>query len=425
MAEIFEIEGGKKLKGVLETRGSKNAAFPVLAATLLTKEDCVIDNLPLIEDVFRMLEILKSLGVKIDWLSERKIKVNAQKLSFAKVDKKIISLLRGSILLYGALLRRMGEVFLPRPGGCIIGARPIDSHLNAFSQFGVEVEEIRGDVRLKFSGKKIKPHYEIVLDEFSVTGTANILLFAATLPSETTIKIADEDYQVQELLKVLAKMGVKIIKIGHHEIQIQGKGNLKGFSHQLLFDPLEAGTFIIMGAATKSELTVKNVEVDFLELFFKKLKDAGLPLLINEKQKEVKVFPFKSLKFGKLQALPYPGLHSDLLSALAVLATQAEGTTLIQDPLYEGRFKYLEEINQMGAKIFFADPHRVLIEGPTPLFGKSLGSLDIRGGAALLIAALIAQGKSKISNIYQIDRGYERIEERLQKIGAQIKRVVV
>jgi len=425
MPEIFEIEGGKKLKGVIEARGSKNAAFPVLAATLLTKEDCFIDNLPLIEDVFRMLEILKSLGVKIDWLSERKIKVNSQKLSFAKVDRKTISLLRGSILLYGALLKRVGDVFLPRPGGCIIGARPIDSHLNAFSQFGVEVEEIGGDVRLRFSGKKIKPHYEIVLDEFSVTGTANVLLFAATLPSKTTIKLADEDYQVQELLKVLAKMGVKIIKIGHHEIQIQGKGNLRGFSHQLLFDPLEAGTFIVIAAATKSELKVKNVEVDFLELFFKKLKNAGLPLIINDKQKEVKVFPFKSLKLGKLQALPYPGLHSDLLSALAVLATQAEGATLIQDPLYEGRFKYLEEINQMGAKIFFADPHRVLIEGPTSLFGKSLGSLDIRGGAALLIAALIAQGKSKISNIYQIDRGYERIEERLQKIGAQIKRVVV
>jgi UDP-N-acetylglucosamine 1-carboxyvinyltransferase len=422
MEEKFEIIGGKPLKGEIEVRGAKNAAFPILSAVLLTDEECFIDNLPLIEDVFRMLELLKSLGCQIEWLNKRKIKIQAKNLNLDRVDKKTIGRFRGSILLYGSLLARVGKIELPEPGGCLLGARPIDTHLDAFSQMGVEISFKKGELLMRRK-KILKNNLEVMLEEFSVTGTANPLLLAASFPLTTIIKIADQDYQIQELLKVLRKMGVKIKKIGHHTITLLGKKKLKGFSHRIIADPLEAGTFITLAAATKSYLTIKNVEFEFLGLFLKKLKKAGLPLEILLKEKIVKVKPFKKLVLRKIQSLPFPGIHSDLLSVLAVLATQATGPTLIQDPLYEGRFKYLEEINRMGAKIYFADPHRVIIQGPTLLFGRDLGSIDIRGGAALVIAALIAKGKSTISNIYQIDRGYEKIEKRLQKIGAKIKRI--
>ncbi len=420
--ESFEIFGGKPLKGQIEVRGSKNAAFPVMAAALLTKEECFIDNLPKIEDIFRMVEAVQSLGAKVQWVGDRKISIRAEKLNFSKANRQVIERFRGSILLYGSLLARLGKVNLPRPGGCVLGARPIDVHLDVFSQLGAKVLAKNNNVLIE-KAKVGQVPTSLILGEFSVTGTLNALLAAALLPQTTLIKIADEDYQVQELLKVLKKMGVKIVKVGHHEISIKGAKTLKGFSHKIIFDPLEAGTFIIMAAATRSQLTVKNVETEFLELLFKKLKDAGLPLKINAKTKEVKVFPFRHLRLRRLQALPFPGLQTDLLSALAVLATQGEGPTLIHDPLYEGRFKYLEELVRMGADIFFADPHRVIVTGPTALEGKRLGSLDIRSGAALIIAALAAKGKSVVDNIYQIDRGYERIEERLRQIGADIKRI--
>ncbi len=423
--ESFEIIGGKQLKGQIEVRGSKNASFPVMAAALLTKEECFIDNLPKIEDVFRMIEVIESIGAKVDWVGERKIRIQANQLNFSKPNLEAIERFRGSILLYGSLFARLGKLHLPRPGGCLLGARPIDTHLDVFEQLGAKVLAENNEVVIE-KPKRAKPkskNIKIVLDEFSVTATLNALLACALLPQTTIIKIADQDYQVQELLKVLKKMGVKIVKVGHHEISIKGSNVLGGFSHKIMFDPLEAGTFLIMAAATKSELTIKNVETEFLELLFKKLKDAGLPLIINPKTKEVKVFPFKSLKLKRLQAMPFPGLQTDLLSALAVLATQAQGPTLIHDPLYEGRFKYLESLSRMGADIFFADPHRVIVTGPTKLYGQRLGSLDIRSGAALIIAALVAKGRSIIDNIYQIDRGYEKIEERLQKIGADIRRV--
>lgn len=423
MLERFEIKGNKPLKGEIEVRGAKNAVFPILAATLLTDQECIIKNLPLIEDVFRMIEILKSLGAEVSWIGKRQIRVCSEKIDPATIKKEVVSKLRGSILLYGALLARLGKISLPRPGGCVIGARPIDTHLDAFSQMGVKIFQKGNLLILEKSKYLAKKREDVLLEEFSVTATSNALLFSALLPQETTIKIADQDYQIQELLKVFAKMGVRVKEVGHHSITIQGKKRLKGFCHTLIADPIEAGTFIVLAATLKSNVLVKNVPLEFLELFLKKMKAAGLPLEINFQKKTVEVLPWKTLKLEKIQGLPYPGIHLDLLSAIAVLTTQTEGSTLIHDPFYEGRFKYLEEINRMGAKIFFADPHRVIIQGPTALYGKKLGSIDLRGGVALIIAALAAEGKSVIDNIYQIDRGYEKIEEKLQKIGADIKRV--
>jgi len=419
MPEKFVINGGKSLRGEIEVRGAKNAAFPVLAATLLTKEPCEIANLPLIEDVFRMLEIMKSMGSQIEWIGERKVRIQNNKLDPQSVKKDLVGRLRGSVLFMGPLLARFNKIDFPNPGGCVIGARPIDTHLDGFEQLGCSIKRSGKKYEIKFD---IKKSNVVVLNEFSVTATENLMILASSLPTKTILKIADGDYQVRELAKFLNKMGAKIQGAGTHEIIIEGRKKLGGIKHSLINDPVEAGTFILIAAATRGNVLIKNVEVDFLELPLKKLKDFGVPFEIIGRN-AVRVFPWKHLKIDKIQSLPYPGIPSDLQSTFGVLATQAQGPTLIHDPLYEGRLKYLEELNKMGAKIYFADPHRAIINGPTRLFGRELDSFDLRGGAALIIAGLIAKGKTVINNIYQVDRGYEKIEERLQKLGADIKRV--
>ena len=373
-----------------------------------------------------MLEILEGMGATVEWLEERTVKINTRAINPAKIKKDIVARFRGSVLLMGPLLARFGKVSLPRPGGDIIGARPIDTHLDAFSQLGVKILASNGKVVLE------KPEQltgdTVILNEFSVTATENVLLFAALYPGVITVKTADQDYPIQELIKALERMGAGISLSALHVIEVRGKQQLGGMKHRLMFDPIEAGTFIVMAAAAKGEVLVQNVETSFLELFLKKLKEFGVPMQIEAKQNglaNIKVLPWKKLKIDSIQTFIYPGIHTDLQSPLGVLATQAAGSTLLHDPLYPGRLKYLEELNKMGAEIYIADPHRAIINGPCRLFGTDLGTFDLRGGAAMIIAALIAKGKSTISNIYQVDRGYEKIEERLQKLGADIKRITV
>lgn len=420
----FVINGGKPLEGIVEAGGAKNASFPLLAASLLTDEDCRIGNLPLIEDVFRMIEILKSMGVEVEWEGERTVKINSKNADPQKIEEELVSLLRGSVLLLGSLLSRFGEVQIPRPGGCLIGVRPIDTHLDAFRQLGAKIEKTEKHFNISLKTKPL--NREIILDELSVTATENILLFSALNPGKIILKIADADYPVQELSKFLMKMGVKIEGFGTHRLVIEGAQKLKGVEHTLMYDPPEAGTFILTAAATNGSVLVKNAELPFLEFSLKKLRDFGVPIEIIKKDNnkaDIKISPWNSLRIRKIQSLPYPGIPSDLLSAFGVLSTQSEGSTLIHDPLYESRLKYLEELTKMGAEIYFADPHRAIVNGPTNLYGKELKSLDLRGGAALIMAGLIAKGRTVVKNIYQIDRGYEKIEERLKKIGADIKRI--
>ena len=423
MAEQFIINGGKRLRGTIEARGAKNACFSILAATLLTDKDCLIENIPLIEDVFLFLEVLQGLGKEIIWKGERTIRIREKIAPDPQnIRKDLVAKFRGSVLLFGPILARCGRLNFPQPGGCLIGARPISTHLDAFSQLGVKEKVKVSDKGEYFQlelGKTLGK--EVILNEFSVTATENILLFASGFNQKTIIKIADTDYESQELIIFLRKMGVKIEAQGSHSFSIVGKKRLSGVKHKLMYDPIEAGTFILMAAATKSELTVRNVELKFLELAIKRLKDFGLPIKIIDKN-TVKVKPWVSLKMEKIQALPYPGISTDLLPLFGVLATQTEGTTLLHDPLYEGRLRYLDELNKMGAQIIFADPHRAIVNGPTELRGVTVESPDLRGGASLIVGALIAKGRTNLHNIYQIDRGYEHIEERLQKLGADIKR---
>lgn len=422
--EKFVIQGQKPLAGTIEVYGAKNAAFPLLAATILTKEDCVIGNLPLVEDVFRTIELLQSMGARIEWLDKRKVRVNTKRLDPTKINKDLVLRFRGAILFLGPLLARFGKITLPQPGGCIIGARPIDTHLDAFSQLGINIIPRGKGFRFEFAGKLISK--EVVLNEFSVTATQNLLLFLAGMQERVVVKIADLDYQMQELSRVLKKMGARVSLAGAHAVAVKGKKQLKGFTHTLMYDPIEAGTFIIMGIASKGDILVKNVEVRFLELLLKKLKDFGANFDILPRTKtlaDIRIQKSGPLVIDKVQSFIYPGIHSDLQSPLGVLATQTRGSTLLHDPLYEGRLKYLEELTKMGAEIYLTDPHRAIINGPTKLKGTDLGSFDLRGGAALIIASLIAKGRSTINNIYQVDRGYERIEERLQKLGADIQRI--
>ena len=421
--EKFIIHGREKLKGELEVGGAKNATFSVLAASVLTKEDVIIDNLPLIEDVLRMIEILESMGSQIEWINKRKIKINTKNIDPQKIDRKKVLKFRGSVLLFGSLLSRFSKISLPKPGGCVIGVRPIDTHLDAFSDLDMKIYEEDYNITIETDRKTKRK--TIILNEISVTTTENILLFAALNEGTITVKMADMDYPSMELVKVLRKMGVQI-EVGFHELKISGKKELNGFEHKMMYDPIEAGTYIILAAVTKGDIVVKNVELNYLYFPLKILKNAGLTIKIDKQDEDVgsvQIVPWEKIKIDRIQSMPYPGLPSDLLPLFGVLASQARGATVIHDPLYDGRLEYLKGLRKMGVDIFFSDPHRAIVSGPSNLYGADLGSFDLRAGASLITAGLIARGKTVIRDVYQVDRGYEEIDKKLKKIGANIKRV--
>ncbi len=412
------IQGEKPLEGEIEVRGSKNAAGPVLAATLLTDEECVIDNLPLVKDIFNMIELLKGMGVKIDWLTERKIKVKADSLDTGKMDFEKVSKSRISVLLLGALLPRVKRFKISPPGGDRIGLRPISVHLKALEKLGARISRADGFYQVDCEGLEGK---EIILEEFSVTATETLMLAASLAKGKTVIKGAACEPHVQDLGKMLKNMGVKIEGEGTHIIKIEGVEKLKGTSHSIISDPVEAGTFIVAGAVTPGKVQVKNVNLNHLDLFLTKLEEIGVNF---EKGKDfVNISYSPDLKATKVQSLPYPGFPTDLLPIVIPLLTKAKGKSLVHDPLYENRFNYVHELRKMGADIEIVDPHRAFVFGPISLNGLTIESWDIRAGACLIIAGLMAQGKTTIENVSQIDRGYEKIEERLQKLGADIKRV--
>jgi UDP-N-acetylglucosamine 1-carboxyvinyltransferase len=426
MEEKFVIYGEKPLNGEITIKGSKNAATPILAATLLTKNPCIISNLPLIEDVFRMIELIESLGVSVKWLGKNKIKIQAEKLNTARLNNEIICQLRSSVLFLGPLLARLGKVEFPSPGGCVIGARSLETHFRAFKSLGAKISR-KGEKYIFISPVKFKNKInDITLKEFSVTTTENILMFASLLPQKTIIRLAAAEPHIQDLIHFLQKLGVKIEGSGTHCLIVEGKNQLDGAEHYLVPDYIEAGTFLIAIAATRGKALIKGIMLNHMDAIIYKLQEMGVRLKIFPQKNnlsDILVLPSLKLKATNIQTLPYPGLPTDIQAPFGVLATQAEGTSLIHDPLYEGRLRYVNELNKMGANCLIADAHRAFIVGPTPLYGKEITSFDIRAGATLIIAGLIAKGKTIINNIYQVDRGYEKIEKRLRKLGANIKRV--
>jgi UDP-N-acetylglucosamine 1-carboxyvinyltransferase len=411
----FIIEGGKPLAGTITVGGSKNAALPLLAASLLTEKSLELSNIPAILDVQHMVEILEAMGVHCERTGE-KITVQASSVTADGLPDELVGRLRGSILLLGALLGRERYARLPYPGGDIIGVRPIDVHLDAFAQLGAHV--VPNGEYIEIDGKDMKAG-RVVLQEFSVTATENVLLAAARLPGKTTLHIAATEPHVVALAELLTQMGALIEGAGTHTITIEGKPELAGAVATTIDDMLEAGSFILLAAATHSEVAVERVPVPDLLLFFKKLSAIGVDHTIEGTT--VTVRP-SQLKNFKVQTLPHAGIPTDLQAPFSVLATQAHGSSLIHDPLYEGRFRHVVELQKMGASITVCDPHRVIIQGPTPLHGRHIQSLDLRAGAALLMAGLVAQGTTVIDEAEIIDRGYANLTQRLQALGATIKR---
>jgi UDP-N-acetylglucosamine 1-carboxyvinyltransferase len=418
MSDKFVIQGGKKLSGEIDVRGSKNAAGPALIACLLTKEECIIDNVPFIEDILNILDILKSMGVEVEKISGEKVRVKAENVVLDKIDFEKVSKTRISVLFFGALLNRAKKFKLPPPGGDRIGLRPISVQLRALEKMGAVIE--KKDSFYEVSCEKLIGK-EIVLEEFSVTATESLLLAAVLAEGKTIIKGAAAEPHVQDLGEMLLKMGAKIEGLGNHVITIEGVEKLHGCAHSVIPDPIEAGTFIVIGALIPGKIKVTGVNLSHLDLFLAKLEEMGVEMERGENYVLVSHSP--KLKATKVQALPYPGFPTDLLPIIISLLISAEGKSLVHDPLYENRFNYIQELKKMGAEIEMVDPHRTFVFGQTKLSGANIDSWDIRAGACLVIAALGAEGKTTIENVFQIDRGYEKIEERLQKLGADIKRI--
>lgn len=418
----FVINGRKKLKGEIELNGFKNAATPIIAATLLTEKPCILENVPKIGDVLKMLEILKSCGSEIKWLDNHTLEINNREVDPDSINQDLVGQIRSSILLIGPMLARFKRFRFAFPGGCQIGARPIDAHLEAFQDFGAEINFDKNSGLYEISLKNPKTN-KVRLKEFSVTATENLLMLSAAYPLE--IRLAACEPHVEDLGKFLIKCsGAKISGLGSHWINTAPAPNSLGspkINYRIINDFIEAGTFAVLAAATKSNLSIKGINPNHLDAPLEKLKEFGVIFeydgdrLLVEGEKS-------SLKAARIQTLPYPGLPTDLQAPFGVLATQAEGRTSVFDMMYQNRLGYVNELKKMGADAEIIDPQRAEINGPTELHGTEIESLDLRAGATLVIAALVANGKSVIGNIEQIDRGYERLDDRLKDLGADIER---
>jgi len=416
--ERFIINGEKELSGEIRVNGAKNAALKILAASLLTDKVWTVSNVPQIEDIFRLIELLKGLGVEIKNGSKGIYQLEAKKIKADNLDFNIASKLKGSILMAGPLLSRCGEANFYQAGGCVIGQRPRDIFLDSFKSFGVKIKEKSNGYYL--STKQLKGA-RIVFPLISVTATEAMILTAVLAKGKTILINSACEPEIVFLSDFLNQCGAKIKGAGTSSIQIEGVKSLKGGKCRIMSDRIEAGSFVILGAASNSPIKVTNMDPSHLEVLWLLLEKAGVNLEIGKDF--VKIKPGFKLKSVNLKTHEYPGYPTDLQSPFTVLMTQANGSSLIHETIFEGRLFYTDTLNQMGANIIMADPHRVIVQGPTKLYARHLISPDIRAGIALVIAALIAKGQSVIENIYQIDRGYERIEDRLQKLGADIKRI--
>lgn len=421
MAYQFIIDGGRSLAGEIEIRGSKNSALPIIAACLLTDKQVDLRNVPEINDVATMIRMIEKLGAQTAWnATEHSLQINTAHLYSAFPDKELSRKLRGSILLAGALLGRARKVTMPYPGGDVIGARPLTTHLHAFESLGVEIQEENGV--LIMDGRGLRGG-EVIFDEPSVTATENTILAAVLAPGKTLLRLPALEPHVQELVRLLQNMGADIKWSGIFNIEINGVAKLNGTTHRINSDELEVSSFAALAAATRSEITLCGIDPQYLDAVFLHLKKMGVNFTVlgnNQLRIEKPALHYKGFR---LQSGLYPKLGSDHIPPFSVLATQGEGTTLIHDWLYEGRLRYVNELQKMGANATVLDPHRAMITGPTRLHGCDIEGLDIRSGMTLIIAALTAEGRSVISNVEHIDRGYEKINERLCALGAEIRRI--
>ncbi len=421
----YIVEGGKRLSGEVTPAGNKNAALPIIAATLLTDQPVVLENVPRIRDVETLVKLVCSLGAEAEWTGPQTLRVHAKEVRAVDLDAEACARIRASILLAGPLLARCGGVTLPPPGGDVIGRRRIDTHFLALEQLGAE---ITSDENYHFKAKKLRGT-DVFLDEPSVTGTENALMAAVAADGTTVLRNAASEPHVQDLAEFLVAIGADIEGIGTNTMTIRGSTTFNAATHKIGPDHIEVGSMIGLAAVTGSKIRIRDAGVSHLRairMTFERLGVActvdGDDILVAANQ-EMKIHADAGGHIPKIEDQPWPAFPADLMSIAVVTATQCEGVVLIFEKMFESRLFFVDKLISMGARIVLCDPHRVIVSGPSQLRRAKLTSPDIRAGMALLIAAMCAEGTSVIHNAHQIERGYERIDQRLNAMGASIERI--
>lgn len=410
----YIIEGGQKLEGTVKISGSKNSSLPIIAATILNAGKTTLYNVPNIQDTQMMFKILETLGAKVE-KKNGKIKIDTSKIKKFEIPPELMHKMRSSVILAGALIGRYNKAIFSYPGGCDIGSRPIDLHLKSFEKLGIEVNQNHGSIECK--AEKIKGE-KIDLDFPSVGATENAILASVLSEGTTIITNAAREPEIIDLQNFLNKMGAKVVGAGTDEIQIDGVKQLKDVSYNIMPDRIEAGSFLCFAAATKGNLILESVNATHITPIITKLEEADCKI-ITEKNKIQIVAP-KKLKALDIKTMPYPGFPTDMQSVFAAMLTTARGTSIIVENIFENRYKYTQELNKMGAKIT-VEGKSAVIRGARKLYGAEVKATDLRGGAALVLAGLIAKGTTKIDNIDYILRGYENLEQKLSRLGAKIR----
>jgi UDP-N-acetylglucosamine 1-carboxyvinyltransferase len=425
--EKFVIEGGVPLSGTITPAGNKNGALPILAACLLTDDPVTLRNVPRIRDVQAMIDLLESLGARVEWIGPGEVTVDPSGVHSVEVDRELAEQIRASFLLAGPLLSRFGRALMPPPGGDVIGRRRLDPHLDAFRELGATVRHDR-NIEITAPALGLTP-CDFLMDEPSVMATENALMAAALTRGTTVIRNAASEPHVQDLARMLSLMGAPVDGIGSNVMTVHGAAELRGCTHQIAPDHIEIGSFMALAGVTGGELTVKDTFPEDLRMI--RLVFERLGLRSELRGKDVIVPGDQHLKIRndagghtpKVQDGPWPAFPADLTSIAVALATQSEGSVIIHEWMFENRLVFTDKLQLMGAAITICDPHRAIVMGPRRLRGERVESPDIRAGMAMLIAALCADGVTEIGNVRQIDRGYERIDERLQALGARITRL--
>lgn len=422
----FVVQGGKRLKGTIRPAGNKNAALPMLAATLLTEEEVILENVPDIRDVRTLISLMQDLGAEVEWIDRNVVRVQAKELRHNQFDSSAAARIRASILLAGPMLARTGRMQLPPPGGDIIGRRRMDTHFLALQGLGAEFGFKRDTYGLHADNGLVGAN--IFLDEPSVTATENALMAASLAKGTTIFRNAAAEPHVQDLCAMLTGMGVAISGAGTNTIEVQGQDRLNGGRFRISSDHIEVGSFIGLAAVTRSEILIEDAAPQFLDATLIGFDRLGVRVEIRGEdlfipgEQEMKVKMDLGGYVPKIDDGPWPAFPADLTSIALVTATQCDGTILIHEKMFESRMFFTDKLVAMGARMILCDPHRVVVVGPSRLYGGVVESPDIRAGMALLIAALGAEGQSEIYNVGQIERGYERIDERLRALGACIER---
>jgi UDP-N-acetylglucosamine 1-carboxyvinyltransferase len=423
LAESFVIDGGYPLSGRVRASGNKNGALPILAACLLAEEPVTLANIPRIRDVETMCGLLANLGAEVEWLGPNEVRVHAADVGY-EVDPELATQIRASFLLAGPLLARHGRAIVPPPGGDVIGRRRLDPHFHAFQELGASFDTTD---RYDLSGSLQGAHLH--LDEPSVMATENTVMAAALAPGKTMISNAASEPHVQDLCRFLASLGARIQGIGSNVLHITGVDRLSGGTYAIGPEHVEVGSFIGMAAVTGGEITIDGIVEDDLWPVLPVLRRLGIEVELDEGSvrvpagQELAVVDDLGGAIPKIEDGPWPQFPADLTSIAVVVATQARGTVLVFEKMFESRLFFVDKLVSMGARIILCDPHRVVVTGPARLYGQRMSSPDIRAGMAMVIAALCAEGTSTIGDAYQIDKGYERIDERLRALGAHIERV--